>query len=86
MCGRPSFGVGRLISVGGPRRSVGWDALKLTCDPVSSIAGQTVRLQKRLYDPRVVNRIFTFGDWTVRYCPPAEVLQSELKLATPRPP
>ena len=33
-------------------------------------------------DPRVVNHIFTFGDWTVRYCPPA-VKSSRLHHAPP---
>ena len=47
----------------------GRDALKLTCDTVRSNAGQAVWWQKCLYDPRAVNRIFTFGDWTVRLWP-----------------
>ena len=49
----------------------GRDALKLTCDPVRSNTGQAVRQHKRfrIYDPRALNSIFTFGDYTVRYCP-----------------
>ena len=69
MCGRPSFGVGRFVSVSGPGRSGGRDALKLTCDLVCSDAGLDVQRLKCLYDPRGVKRIFTFSDWTVRYCP-----------------
>ena len=42
VCGRPSFGVGRFVSVSGPGHSVGCDALKLTCDPVCSDAGLDV--------------------------------------------
>ena len=47
----------------------GCDALKLTCDLVCSDADLDVQRLKRLYDPRGVKRIFTFSDWTVRYCP-----------------
>ena len=69
VCGRSSFGVGQLISVSGPDVLWGRDALNLTCDPVCSDAGLDVRRLKCLYDPRGVKRIFTFSDWTVRYCP-----------------
>ena len=86
VCGRPSFDVGRFVSVGAPDVLWGRNALKLAWDLVRSKASQAVRWQKRLYDPRVVNRIFTFGDWTVQHCPPAVVLQSEINQATPPPP
>ena len=61
----------RLVSAGlsplvAPNTLWGRDALKLTYDPVRSNAGPAVRRQKRLYDPRAVKRIFTFGDWTIR--------------------
>ena len=66
----------RLVSAGSfplvaPDALWGCEALKLTYDPVHSNAGQAVRGQKLLCDPRAVKRIFTFGDWTMRYYPPA---------------
>ena len=48
------------------------DALELVYDQVRSNAGQAVRRQKCLYDPRAVKHIFTVGDWTMRYYHPAK--------------
>ena len=35
-------------------------------------AGQAVQRQKRLHDKRAVKHMFTIGDWTMRYYPPAK--------------
>ena len=66
----------RLVVVGSfplvaPDALWGCDVFRLTYDPVLSNAVQALRQQKCLYDLRAVKRIFTFSDWTMRYCPPA---------------
>ena len=48
------------------------DALEVAYDQVHCHAGQAERRQKRLYDKRAVKRIFTIGDWTMRYYRPAK--------------
>ena len=48
------------------------DALELAYDQVRCHAGQAVRRQKRRYNQRAVKRLFTKGDWTMRYYPPAK--------------
>ena len=47
-------------------------ALEVAYDQVRCHAGQAVRRQKRMYDKRAVKRVFTIGDWTMRYYPPAK--------------
>ena len=41
-------------------------------DQVCCHAGQAVWQQKRLYDKWTVRRVFTIGDWTMRYYPSAK--------------
>ena len=48
------------------------DALELAYDQVCSNAGQALIREKRIYDQRAVKRIYTVGDWTMRYYPPAK--------------
>ena len=48
------------------------DAFQVTYDQVCRNSGQAVQRQKRLYDKRVVRRLFAVGDWTMRYYPPAK--------------
>ena len=54
------------------------DALEVAYDQVRRHSGQAVRRQKRLYDRRVVRRLFAVGDWTLRYYPPAKKCQLDL--------
>ena len=48
------------------------DALEVAYDQVRRNSGQAVRRQKRLYDRRAVRRLFTVGDWTLRYYSPVK--------------
>ena len=48
------------------------DALEEACEQVRLHSGQAVRRQKRLYDRRAVKRIFSAGDWVMRYYAPAK--------------
>ena len=48
------------------------DALEVAYDQVHCHAGQAVRRQKRLYDKRAIKRLFSIGDWTMRYYPPVK--------------
>ena len=48
------------------------DALEVAYDQVHRHSGQAVRRQKRLYDRRAVRRMFTVGDWVLRYYSPAK--------------
>ena len=66
-----------------PHTLWGRAALDLTYDPVHSNAGPVVRPQKRLYDLRAVERIDTFGDWTMRYFPPAGTCKLDFSLLSP---
>ena len=59
------------------------DALEVVYDHVCRHAGQAVRRQKRLYDKRAVKRVFTVGDWTLRYYPPAKKCKLDLPLLIP---
>ena len=52
--GWPLIGVTELSPLVAPHTVWGHDALALTHDPLRFNAGQAVRLQKRLFDPRVV--------------------------------
>ena len=66
-----------------PHALWGHNTLELTDDPVRSNAGQAVRRQKRLYEQQAVKHIFTFGDWTMRYCPPAVTCKLRLPWLSP---
>ena len=48
------------------------DALEVAYDQVRRHSGQVVQHQKRLYDRRAVRRLFTVGDWVLRYYSPAK--------------
>ena len=48
------------------------DALEVAYDQVRRHSGQAVQRQKRLYDRRAVRRLFSVGDWVLRYYPPAK--------------
>ena len=48
------------------------DALEVAYDQVRRHSGQVVQGQKRLYDRRAVRRLFTVGDWVLRYYRPAK--------------
>ena len=48
------------------------DALEVAYDQVRQHSGQAVQHQKRLYDCRAVKRLFTVGDWVMRYYTPAK--------------
>ena len=48
------------------------DALEVAYHQVHRHSGQAVQRQKRLYDRRDVRRIFTVGDWVLRYYSPAK--------------
>ena len=48
------------------------DELEVAYDQVRRHSGQPVQSQKRLYDRRAVRRLFTVGDWVLRYYPPAK--------------
>ena len=71
-----------LMDVGLPRRDTEpfnnlyalWvrDVLEVADDQVRCHASQAVWPQKRLYDRRAAKCVFTKGDWTMRYYPPAK--------------
>ena len=48
------------------------DSLEEAYDQVRLHSGQAVQRQKRLYDRRAVKRIFSLGDWVMRYYAPAK--------------
>ena len=48
------------------------DALEEAYEQVRLHSGQVVQRQKRLYDRRAVKRIFSLGDWVMRYYAPAK--------------
>ena len=48
------------------------DAMEVAFDQVRRHSGQAVQHQKRLYDQRAVRRLFSVGDWVMRYYPPAK--------------
>ena len=48
------------------------DALEEAYEQVRLHSGQAVQQQKRLYDRRAVKRIFSLGDWVMRYYAPAK--------------
>ena len=48
------------------------DALEEAYEQVRLHSGQAVQRQKRLYDRRAVKRIFSLGDWVMRYYAPAK--------------
>ena len=53
------------------------DALELACHQRSN-TGQAGRRQKRLNDQRAMKRIFTVGEWTMRYYPLAKTKKCKL--------
>ena len=48
------------------------DSLEAAYEQVRRYSGQVVKRQKRLYDRRAVRRLFTVGDWVLRYYTPAK--------------
>ena len=48
------------------------DALEVVFDQVRRHSGQAVQRQKRLYDQRMVRRLFAIGEWVMCYYPPAK--------------
>ena len=48
------------------------DALEVAFDQVRRHSGKAVQRQKKLYDQRVVRRLFAISDWAMRYYPAAE--------------
>ena len=48
------------------------ETLEEAYDQVRLHSGQAVQRQKRLYDRRAVKRIFSLGDWVMRYYTPAK--------------
>ena len=45
------------------------DSLEVAFDQVRRHSGQAVQRQKRLHGQRAVQRLFTLGDWVMRYYP-----------------
>ena len=48
------------------------DALEVAFDQVRRHSGLAVQRQKRLYDQRAVRRLFSIGNWVMRYYPAAK--------------
>ena len=53
------------------------DTLELSYDQIRCHAVQAVRRQKRLYNRRAVKCVFTKGDWTMPYHPPAKLVHCQ---------